>query len=173
MTPGASHPLPTQVIAGQIAIQQVTVKPVGPHSPMHLAQVHHVTGQPHPCVVVQIPCGIQSFDGHINRSNPCAGMQNVQWNVFQIGIFMHHTFVQRFKNTIATMLPNMAIVLTPTQLKQKLILRLNSMLSAHTRQHFRQVNKAVSDVGGKLRHCPVQRIASTAVFSRLNGFNSC
>ena len=45
-----------------------------------------------------------------------------------VGLFRQHTFMQRFEDAIAPVLPNMPVVLSPTQLKNQLVLRTHSVL---------------------------------------------
>ena len=53
---GAGHPLPAQMVAGRVAIQQVLQEPVGSGFPVDPSPVHDPGGHPHAGVVVQ-PAG--------------------------------------------------------------------------------------------------------------------
>lgn len=74
---GASHPLPAQVVAGEVAVEQVAQHPLCAAVPMHLAQVHQVAGQPHAGVVVHVPCLIQLSHGPVDGRNAGGGCGDI------------------------------------------------------------------------------------------------
>ena len=49
---GAGYPLPAEVIAGQVTIEQVAVEPIGTRTPMDFSHMHHVACQPHAGMVM-------------------------------------------------------------------------------------------------------------------------
>ena len=67
---GASHPLPAEVVAGEIAIEQVRHEPVGTRAPMHVPQVHHIACQPHAGVVVQVTGRVQRMAERVDAGQP-------------------------------------------------------------------------------------------------------
>ena len=74
---GASYPLPTEVVAGEITVEQVTVKPVCRNPPVHLTNMHDVAGQPHTGMVMQIARGVQGAHRHIDNRHTCSGLSNI------------------------------------------------------------------------------------------------
>lgn len=56
----AGHPLPAEVIAGGIAIEQVLQEPIGTRFPVNASPVHDIGRHPHAGVVVQ-PSGFHQF----------------------------------------------------------------------------------------------------------------
>ena len=54
----AGHPLPRQIIAGRVTIEQVLQKPACSRLPGHMAPMDEIGSQPHPGMIVQIPRGV-------------------------------------------------------------------------------------------------------------------
>ena len=74
---GTSHPLPTEVVAGEIAIQQMPIQPIGGDAPMHLAHMHHVARQPHARMVVQKTGGVQRTHRFVHHRHTGASRADI------------------------------------------------------------------------------------------------
>lgn len=62
----AGHPLPAEVVAGRVPIEQVAQEPLGAGLPADPPPVHDIRRQPHPGVVVE-PAGlVQLLDESIH-----------------------------------------------------------------------------------------------------------
>jgi hypothetical protein len=65
------------MVRSKIAIEQMTVHPVCPNAPMDMPQMYQIAGEPHPRVVMQIACLIQTGNGLINDCKACAALKNI------------------------------------------------------------------------------------------------
>ena len=74
---GARYPLPAEVVAGQVAVEQVCHQPVGTSTPVHATNMHHIAGQPHSGVVVQGAGGIERTDSFIHYWHATACFANI------------------------------------------------------------------------------------------------
>ena len=72
------HPLPTEVVTGEVTVQEVPVHPVCCDTPTHLSQVHDIAGQPHARVVMQVSSGVQSADRLINNGYTGGSLANIR-----------------------------------------------------------------------------------------------
>jgi hypothetical protein len=110
------------VIAGQIAVEQVAVEPVGADAPMHLAHVHQVTGQPHARVVVQRAGGIERTHGLVHHRHTGAAFAHIGWQLAGIGLFGKQALVQGVEDARTAVLPDMTKVGAPAKLEDELVL---------------------------------------------------
>ena len=115
---GAGHPLPTQVVAGQVAIQQMAVEPVRDR-----AQVHDVARQPHARMVVQQTRGVQRAHRHVDGRHASAGLADVIGQRVLVRAVRQRPFVQGLQD---------ALTAVPRR---------------HAGQHIRQTDEAVREVG--------------------------
>ena len=74
---GACHPLPAEVIAGQVTIEQVAVEPIGTRTPMDFSHMHHVACQPHAGMVMHAAGFIKSANRHVHGVHTRLGLSNV------------------------------------------------------------------------------------------------
>jgi len=169
---GAGHPLPAQVIAGQVTIEQVAIKPIRPRAPMNFAQMHHVTGQPHACMVVHAACVIKAADGHVDGVHTGVGLSNVIWDRRAVLMVWQRAAVQRGEDGVAAVMPHMSKVGAPSQLKDKLVLRVQAVLMSHPFINFTQADEAVGDVWRQMRHRTFNGISSAGVFDRVHSFDA-
>ena len=144
---GACHPLPAEVIAGQVTIEQVAIKPIGPCAPMDLAQMHHVTGQPHAGMVVHAAAVIKAANGHVNGVHTRLGLMNVIGDRPAVVMVGQWAAVQGSEYRVTPVLPNMPEVRTPSKLKDKFVLLLEVVALGHPFVNFTQADKPVGDVG--------------------------
>ena len=144
---GAGHPLPAEVIAGQVTIEQVAIKPIGPCAPMDLAQMHHVTGQPHAGMVVHAACVIKAANGHVNGVHTRLGLANVIGDRPAVVMVGQWAAVQGSEYRVTPVLPNMPEVRTPSEFKNKFVLLVEVVAFAHPFINLTQADKAVGDVG--------------------------
>ena len=166
---GAGHPLPAQVVAGQIAVQQMRVEPVGAGAPVHLAQVHHIAGQPHAGVVVQVAAGVQLAHRAVDRRHARAAGADVGGQLVRIRLIRQRTGVQRGENPFAPMRPDVVEIFAPAELVNQLVLWINRVTRGHAGVHLGQAQQAVAEVGRQPRHRTVERIAAACVVARAHG----
>ena len=144
---GAGHPLPAQVVAGQVAVQQVRVEPVGTGAPVHLAQVHHVAGQPHAGVVVQVAAGVQLAHRAVDRRHAAAARADVGGQLVRIRLIRQRTGMQRGENPFAPMRPDVVEIFAPAELVDQPVLWINRVTRGHAGMHLGQAQQAVAEIG--------------------------
>ena len=160
------------MVAGQIAIEQLAVEPVGTGTPMHLAHMHQVAGQPHAGMVVQQAGGIQGLHRLVHHGHAGVAPADIGRQRAGIGIIWQQPLVQRLQDALAAVLPNMAEIGPPAQLKHKLVLYGQWMLLGYAGQHLAQGHKTVGEVGRQARYCTIQRVAGAGIGGWLHGRNA-
>ena len=168
----ARHPLPAQVVARQVTVEQVAVQPISPGAPMHLAQMHHVAGQPHTRVVVQITRGVQGAHGVVNRGYTGTAFANV-WRqhggVVAVPRRLAMHVLQNRITAVSRAAPDMVKKFTPAKFKHQLVVKLQRMALANAACRICQGQDAVGQIGGQTRHRPIQSIAGARIDCRVDG----
>ena len=139
----ARHPLPAQVVAGQIAVKQMRHQPVGARAPVDAPHMHHIAGQPHAGVVVQRAGGIQRAHGLVDDGHAGAGLPDVGWQLGCIGCIGQWAGVDRCQDVLARMRPDMAKKFTPAQLEDQLVLHRQALALEQLGQHLGQGQQPV------------------------------
>ena len=168
VTAGTSNPLPAQVVAGEVTVKQVSIEPVCGDTPVNLAHVNHVTGQPHAGVVVQVAGLVERLHGLIDDGNTRCAFTNVDRHMCGIGLIGQRAWVQGTENTLATHAPDMAEVLAPAELVHQLVLRMHRMARSDSSQNLWQADNPMRDVRRQAGDCAIQEVSGLCVGIGLN-----
>ena len=123
MAEAAGHPLPAEVVAGGIAIEQVPQEPARPGLPAHASPVHHVGRQPHAGVVVQPARAHQLCREGIDAGQAGGGGRQVRGEVGGVGLG-RVAGLQRFAiipDAVAPLAPEPLPVIAPAELGDQLL----------------------------------------------------
>ncbi len=161
----ACHPLPGEMVAAQIAVEQVRDHPVGTRAPVHFANVHEVGRQPHPRVVVQIAGRVERArrlvdDRHAGGTGP-----HVFGHGGAIRGIGQGAGVQRFQNALAVVPPGMAEEGAPAQLMHQLVGQRQAMRGAQRVDHLGQRQQSVRQVWRQPGDRAVQMVAAARIVS--------
>jgi hypothetical protein len=77
MGKGGGHPLPGEIVGGGVAVEQVREEPARASLPLDAAPVHHVGGQPHAGVIVEIAGVAKFFAESIHAGEAGGGIGDV------------------------------------------------------------------------------------------------
>ncbi len=164
----ATHPLPAQVVARHIAIQQQAIHPVGTRTPMHLAQVHQIAGQPQPRMVVQVARGVEGLNGAIDHGQARGGSGHILGDGLQQGHVGQRAGVQVRQNAVAQMGMHVLEILAPAQLVEELVLHRQAMPTMQKLGHLWHRQQAMGEVGRKLRHRAIEVVSGLGVAVGVN-----
>ena len=169
---GARHPLPTQVVAGDVAIQQMAVHPLGTNTPMHFAQVHQITGQPQAGMVVDIAVEIQLPNGLVDSWHARGSQAHILGQALAVGLIRQDTIVKIVAYVVAQQFMNMLEILAPSQLENELVLHPHAVHLVNMVGHIGHGQQAVCEVGRQHADRPLNVVAGLRVFKRSNGRQS-
>jgi len=80
--------------------------------------------------------------------------------------------MQLGEDGVTAVMPHMSKVGAPSQLKDKLVLRVQAVLMGHPFINFTQADEAVGDVWRQMRYRTVNGISSAGVFDRVHRFDA-
>lgn len=166
---GARNPLPAQMVAGQVAVEQVRIQPVGTGAPVDPAQMHHIARQPHARVVVQVAGGIEGAHGGVDHRHACAGLAHIGWQDRRIGLVGQRAAVQRPEDAFAAVLPHMAEVGAPAEFEHEPVLGIEWLLRRDHSRRLGQLHEAMGDVGREPGHRAVKGVARAGVVAGTHG----
>ena len=170
---GAGNPLPAQMIACQVAVQQMGVKPVCTRPPVHFTHMDEIARQPHARMVVQHSGGIERSDRLIDHRNAGASLSDIVGYGGQVGIVRQQPVVQGAKDRVAPVLPDMPEIRSPAELEDKLVLDVQRLARVHASQHIGERDNAVSDVGRQAADRAVKRVSSARIGRRPHCGDAC
>ena len=162
----ARHPLPAQMVAGEIAIEQMPVEPVSPNAPVHFPDVHHITGQPHAGMVVQITRVVERAHRHVDHRYAGGCLTNISGQKPVIAGIGQRTLTQGSQDLPSPKMPDMAKVFPPAEFENEFVLHIQRVPGIHRSQHLGQAHHAVGDIGRKTRNGTLQRVAAARVIAR-------
>ena len=118
----AGHPLPGEVIARRITIDEVGEKPVGPGPPGDAADMHEPARQPHPFVVVQ-PAGlVEPVDEGVDAGHAGGGLEDIgRHMITDRGPRRRRRRLERFGDPVAQGRVNLPPVIPPAELRYELL----------------------------------------------------
>ena len=146
----------------------MAVEPIGTGAPVDLAHMDQIAGQPHARVVVQQARLVQRAHGLVDHRHARASLAHISRKLAGIGCIGQRAFVQRIKNGLAAVLPDMTEIGAPTELEHQLVLHLERMAPLHARQDLSQADKAMGDVRRQARDRAVEGIAAARIGRRIN-----
>ena len=162
----AGHPLPAEVIAGGIAVDQMLEKPVRSGFPMHATPVHHVGGHPHAGVIVQPARGDQLVLEGVHAGQVGAAITDVLRKVSLVGrrVVSGLEILLAVINAVTKVGPHPLPEVTPTQLidQFRAVVPVADALE-HGVSHFAEREHAVADVGGEAGHRTPEMVAAFGV----------
>ena len=148
----AGHPLPAEVIAGGIAVDQMLEKPVRSGFPMHSTPVHHVGGHPHAGVVVQPARGDQFVLESVHAGQVGAAIADVLRKVALVGrrVVPGFEFLLAVVDAVTKVDPHPLPEVTPTQFidQFRALIPVADALE-HGVSHFTEAEHPVTDVRGE------------------------
>ena len=104
----------------------MAVQPVSAGTPVHLAHMHHIAGQPHAGVVVQVARGVQRAHGAVDGGHTRAAFANIVRHGVGVATWPRQAALHVAQNPIATVgrvLPDMVKKLAPCKLKHQLVFK--------------------------------------------------
>ena len=167
----AGHPLPTEVVAGRIAIQQEAQEPLRSGLPAHPAPVHHIGRQPHAGVVVQPAGAVQFGDERIHAGQTGAALGDVGRQLLPIGpgLVAGFEFFLIAPDAITQLLPETLPVVAPAEFVDQFFAALTATgAGEHGIAHLRQAEHAMADVRREAGDWSVEEIAPFGVTLRLD-----
>ena len=110
------------MIRCQIAIQQMTVHPIGSDTPMHFAQMNCVTSEPHARMIMQIACLIERMYRAVDHGQTGAAFADIVGKrVAVLNARQRRAHVA--KNRIASAMPDMMKKFTPAKFESELVFK--------------------------------------------------
>ena len=167
----AGHPLPAEVVAGRVAIEQVAQKPLGTGLPADAAPVHQVGRQPHAGVVVQPARAVELGDEAIHAGQTGAAFGDVGREFRAVGAGMVAGFELFLiaPDPIAQLLPEALPVVAPAELIDQLFaVCAGAQPGEHGIAHLCQAQRPVADVGREAGHRAIEEVAPLGVPRRLD-----
>ena len=110
---GTGHPLPTQGIAGPIAVQQMIVHPPSRLQPMRTPHIAGQSSRVHPHMVVHIAGTIKLLHRCIHRRNPGPGVHQSRRHLMMANPDLRLPKV--LINPVALMFPDLLKIVAPGQ----------------------------------------------------------
>ena len=163
---GAGDPLPTQMVAGGITIEQMLKEPVRAGFPMHVSPMHEPCGHPHPSVVVKPARADQLLAKSIHAGQACAAITDVVWELSSVagravaGFELFLVVVDAITEVLPHALPKVA----PAQLIDQLapVIAFADALK-HRIPHLRKGKNTVANVRRQTGYGAVEVIAAAGV----------
>ena len=167
---GAGHPLPGEVIAGRIAVDEVAQEPIGPGPPVDATNVHQPGREPHPLVVVEVAGVEQPARECVDARHARRGRGDVGRQVRRPGRARHR---RRRLDRRPDAVPDRALdavpVVAPGQLRDEL---LRAGRAAGNREgsipDLRQTEHTVADPGGEPGHPSADVVPGHGVGRRID-----
>ena len=155
------------MVARHVAVQQMAVQPIGTGSPMHLAQMHHVAGQPHARMVVQVAGGIQLAHRRVDGRHAGAAFADVGRQRGGIGTGPQVGAAHVVQQLVALAAPDMVKKLAPRELEHQLVFEVQPVPLHHARHGLAHADHAVREVGRQAAHRAVERVAAERIAGRV------
>ena len=163
---GAGDPLPTQMVAGGISIEQMLEEPIRAGFPMHMSPVHQPCGHPHPGVVMEPARADQFLPKSIHAGQACAAITDVVWELSSVagravaGFELFLVVVDAITEVLPHALPKVA----PAQLIDQLapVIAFADALK-HRIPHLRKGENTVANVRRQTGYGAVEVIAAAGV----------
>ena len=166
----AGDPLPAEVVAGGIAVQQVFQEPVGPRFPVHPAPVHQIGRHPHPRVVVEPAAVHQIVSESIHAGQSGAAFAQVVGKVPAVtgGIVPGLQLLLTLKDGAAEIDPHPLPEITPTQFIDQLAAVVPALaaipqLGKDHLSDLRQGENAMANPGGQAGDSTLEMVAAASI----------
>ncbi len=170
----AGHPLPGEMVARRITIEQVLEKPVGPRLPADAPHMHEPAGQPHPFVVVEPPGVVKPAHEGVDALHVSGGRKDVFRHAGDdAGAGQGGRGLDRLTNPVAKRRMHLPPVVAPAKFRHELRGVFRSLHEANRAiPNFRERDDTVPNPRREARHRAGHVVAGAGVGHRVDRCHS-
>ena len=133
--------------------------------------MHHVAGDPHAHVVVQVTGGVQRSHGNVDDGNAGSAFANVVGQLVGIAAAPRQLAVHVAQNAVAAercAAPHMVKELAPAKFEHQFVVKAEREARVHFTRGFRHAQHTVGEIRRQARHLAIQRVAGAGVSAGLH-----